>query len=234
MAQGDVVLSEQPETDLEGVALALVEGDEALGWRIRGLLEGSGGHVGLHHRSVEPLLGLSDEEWPDSVVIHCAINTLERPTELVVLHEHLDQVPLIAVAENLGRHGARRAVMAGARGVVCAEDVERTLIPTVAAVLAGQVCTPAHLDDDVDRPAFSYREKQVLDLAARGLTNCEIADRLFLAESTVKSHLSTSFRKLGVRSRAQAAALVLDPVKAAELGLTIGVEEELDRLASRS
>jgi DNA-binding NarL/FixJ family response regulator len=234
MAQGDVVLSELPETDLVGVTLAVVDGDEVLGWRIRGLLEEGGSRVTGLHRSVDPLLGLTAEEWPSSVVIHCAIGTLERPTELVVLHEHLEQVPLIAVSGNLGRHAVRRALMAGARGVVCAEDVDRTLVPTVAAVIAGQVCTPAHLDDDVDRPAFSFREKQVLGLAARGLTNCEIADQLFLAESTVKSHLSTCFRKLGVRSRAQAAALVLDPVKAAELGLTIGVDEELNRLATRS
>jgi two-component system response regulator DevR len=234
MAQGDVVLSDVLDADLAEVTLAVVDGDEVLGWRIRALLESSGCTVTGLHRGVDPLLALSAEDWPGSVVVHCAVSTLKRPTEIVVLHEHLEEVPLIAVSESLSRHGVRRALMAGARGVVCAEDVERTLVPTVAAVVAGQVCTPAHLDDDVDRPVFSYREKQVLDLAARGLTNCEIADRLFLAESTVKSHLSTSFRKLGVRSRAQAAALVLDRVKAAELGLTIAVEEELDRLATRS
>ena len=58
---------------------------------------------------------------------------------------------------------------------------------------------------------FSLREKQVLQLVADGLTNAEIASRLFLSESTVKSHLSSSFRKLGVSSRAEAAAAVLDP-----------------------
>jgi DNA-binding CsgD family transcriptional regulator len=57
---------------------------------------------------------------------------------------------------------------------------------------------------------FSLREKQVLQLVADGLTNAEIACRLFLSESTVKSHLSSSFRKLGVSSRSEAAAVVLD------------------------
>ena len=41
--------------------------------------------------------------------------------------------------------------------------------------------------------------------------NREIADRLFLAESTIKSHVASSLAKLGVRSRKEAAALVLDP-----------------------
>ena len=43
-----------------------------------------------------------------------------------------------------------------------------------------------------------------------GLSNREIADQLFLAESTVKSHLFSAFRRLGVRTRGEATALILD------------------------
>jgi DNA-binding NarL/FixJ family response regulator len=45
---------------------------------------------------------------------------------------------------------------------------------------------------------------------AIGLTNAQIADQLGLSESTVKSHLSSAFTKLGVASRAEAAALIRD------------------------
>lgn len=58
---------------------------------------------------------------------------------------------------------------------------------------------------------FSVREQQILQQVAAGLTNGEIADRLYLSESTIKSHLSSSFRKLGVCSRAEAVAAMLDP-----------------------
>jgi DNA-binding NarL/FixJ family response regulator len=63
----------------------------------------------------------------------------------------------------------------------------------------------------VRRPTLSVREKQVLAMVVMGYSNCEIASRLFVAESTVKSHLNAAFRKLGVRSRSEAASLILDP-----------------------
>jgi len=44
-----------------------------------------------------------------------------------------------------------------------------------------------------------------------GYMNSQIAERLFLAESTVKSHLSSAFGKLGVHSRNEAVSLILDP-----------------------
>jgi DNA-binding NarL/FixJ family response regulator len=50
----------------------------------------------------------------------------------------------------------------------------------------------------------------VLTLVRKGLTNAEIAERLYLAESTIKSHLSSIFTKFGVRSRREAAAVSLD------------------------
>jgi DNA-binding NarL/FixJ family response regulator len=81
----------------------------------------------------------------------------------------------------------------------------------VAAVLAGQTSVPAPLRASVRRPSLSFREKQILGMVVLGLTNSQIGARLYLAESTVKSHLSSAFAKLGVRSRSEAAALVLDP-----------------------
>ena len=62
----------------------------------------------------------------------------------------------------------------------------------------------------VVKPVFSHREKQILSLVVSGLGNKEIADRVFLAESTVKSHLASAFAKLGVRSRKDAVSVLLD------------------------
>ncbi len=67
--------------------------------------------------------------------------------------------------------------------------------------------------------ALTTREKQALALMVTGLTNAQIAGRLFLAESTVKSHLSSAFSKLGVASRYEAATVILDPERGSGLGI---------------
>jgi DNA-binding CsgD family transcriptional regulator len=86
-------------------------------------------------------------------------------------------------------------------------------------VLAGQVCVPADGRAALGRVVLSAREREALELVARGLQNVQIGKAMFLSESTVKSHLMTAFRKLGVHSRAEAAAIVRDPERRPELGL---------------
>ena len=106
---------------------------------------------------------------------------------------------------------ARQALNAGADAYVARKAADRSLAPAVRAVLAGFVCAPREVRRLIAKPTFSHREKEVLSLLVAGLTNREIAGRLYLAESTVKSHLMSAFSKLGVRSRKDAASLLLDP-----------------------
>ena len=79
-----------------------------------------------------------------------------------------------------------------------------------AGVGSGQAVVPRALRASVQRPTLSHRERQVLTLVCEGLTNSQIAEQLFLSESTVKSHLSSAFAKIGVRSRREAAALFIE------------------------
>ena len=58
--------------------------------------------------------------------------------------------------------------------------------------------------------SLSRREHEVLIQLAKGLTNREIADALFIAEQTVKNHVSEIYAKLGVHDRAQALLLALE------------------------
>jgi len=85
---------------------------------------------------------------------------------------------------------------------------------------AGQVSAQAGQRRAVRPRALTAREKQILTLVVAGLTNSQIASELFLAESTVKSHLSSAFGKLAVSSRSEAVAVILDPERGPGLGIS--------------
>lgn len=135
------------------------------------------------------------------------------------LAERFASIPLIVGCEAVQRWQVRSLLSAGAAGIVLADDLRHALLPCLRAIQAGQICVPRDYSQQLVPPTLSSREKQILSLVVMGYMNSEIAAQLFLAESTVKSHLSSAFAKLGVRSRNEAAQLIVDP----ERGLGTGV-----------
>jgi DNA-binding NarL/FixJ family response regulator len=139
--------------------------------------------------------------------------------QLGPLTKRFGRTPVVVACSSIERWEVRAALSAGAVGVIVEEDLQSGLTSCLRAVRAGQICVPREHWRQVEPPALSAREKQVLGLVVGGYMNSQIAERLFLAESTVKSHLSSAFSKLGVRSRNEAADLILDP----ERGLAMGI-----------
>ena len=140
---------------------------------------------------------------------------------------------VIALCGQPGPGDVRALLRVGAAGVVARDDMSHALVPTVIAAASGQVCIPGRHSGATIRPPLSIREKQVVGLVAMGLTNGEIAGRLFLAESTVKSHLSSAFAKLGVRSRHEAVELILDPASGMGLGFLSLDAEPVEPILSK-
>lgn len=96
-------------------------------------------------------------------------------------------------------------LIAGIRAVVSGQTV---LAPSVAAQLAGALRSPR-----AQVPSLTPRELEILELVSQGLSNPAIAERLFIGESTVKTHLLHIFEKLEVSDRTRAVT------KAMELGV---------------
>jgi len=132
------------------------------------------------------------------------------------------------VCASIQRWEVRAALSAGAAGVIVSDDLASGLGPCLRAVRAGQICVPREHWRQVQPPVLSTREKQILGLVVMGYMNSQIAATLFLAESTVKSHLSSAFGKLGVRSRNEAVSLILDPDRGLGMGILALGGEPLD------
>ncbi|MFB6818141.1 response regulator [Streptomyces sp. NPDC056347] len=89
--------------------------------------------------------------------------------------------------------------------VRAAADGRTVLSPAVASRLISRVRTPA-----AGGESLSAREREVLELVAKGTSNREIAAELFISEATVKTHLTHVFAKLGAKDRAAAVAIGYD------------------------
>jgi two-component system, NarL family, response regulator DevR len=110
------------------------------------------------------------------------------------------------------------AIMAGAAGYVQKQAPAPELVSAIRAVAAGRSTLDAHAAERVmarlreritavdPLSALSDQEKRVLELIAEGLTNRQIADRMYLAEKTAKNYVSSVLTKLGMQRRSQAAA----------------------------
>jgi DNA-binding NarL/FixJ family response regulator len=114
-----------------------------------------------------------------------------------------------------------RAIQAGAEGFLVKDATPEFVLAAIRAVHAGQSVIAASdtvdliraqaLDKDAERVAeaievLSAREKEVFLLAARGLSNAEIAQTAYIGETTVKSHIRSILAKLSLTSRVQIVA----------------------------
>jgi DNA-binding NarL/FixJ family response regulator len=111
------------------------------------------------------------------------------------------------------------AMSAGARGFLHAGVSRGQLARALSVVMAGEMALPRELLETAvkwlnkrrggpDLSALSGRKLEILELAAEGLSNAQIARRLFVSESTVKQHLRAAYKVLGAKNRREASTIV--------------------------
>jgi DNA-binding NarL/FixJ family response regulator len=158
-------------------------------------------------------IGELTADSPHAIVLAADFGCVGGLAAVCSLRRQAQNASIVVVARGARGGVARQILNAGAQALILEEHAAEALAAAVRAVVAGLVCVPRMARRLVAKPSFSHREKQVLELLVAGMTNRQIADQLYLAESTVKSHVASSFVKLGVRSRREAAALLLDPAE---------------------
>lgn len=157
----------------------------------------------------EDLAELSDVRHPHVVVL---VSGHERDDAQAIraLAASVPHSRIILTLRDAHATTVRAALRAGADGVILEQQLALTLPAVVRAVSLGHAVVPLKERSALGREPLSAREREVLALAADGLSNAAIADRLTLAESTVKSHVSSGFQKLGLHSRNELPALVYE------------------------
>ena len=136
----------------------------------------------------------------------------ERVQRLQVLSP--DAPPVVVFGPQLDLPLARDALRAGASGFVHAEMKPDQLVRAVAVAARGELVAPRELlryvlmdDQSGDLSALSARQREILGYVVEGLSNAEIGRRLYLSESTIKQHLRSAYKLLGVSNRTEAANL---------------------------
>lgn len=179
------------------------------------------------NHTFEVIGACSDHEGVVEEVVRCypdvVIWKLGPKDPVGLVHELHDRCPFtipIILVDNPQQVNLSELLAAGVRGCLPLRLLPRQIVQAVELIVkAGILCLPrlpsgnagpdfnSHLPPPFS--SLSRREYEILTLLTRNLSNKEIASKLFISESTVKAHLESIYRKLGVKNRAEAAMLAV-------------------------
>jgi two-component system, NarL family, response regulator LiaR len=156
---------------------------------------------------------MARELRPDVVLMDLLMPVMDGVEATKAIRAELPEVEVVALTSVLEDVSVTGAVRAGAIGYLLKDTEAEELHRAIRGAADGRVqLAPeavARLMREVRAPespeALTERETEILKLLARGRANKQIASDLFVEEKTVKAHVSSILRKLGVRSRTQAA-----------------------------
>src|SRR5579871_6165052 len=167
----------------------------------------------------EEALVLSSEAHPDVVVMDLKMPGMGGVAAIRAIHEYWPGVRVLALTSFQDGNLVQEALQAGAVGYHLKDiTIDELAIairhtyagrPTLSSVAAQALLQNISTKQEKIGRDLTEREREVLALLVKGLTNPQIADRLIVSEATVKFHLRSIRSKLGASSRTETVALAL-------------------------
>lgn len=171
--------------------------------------------------SGEEAISLYDKERPDIMLMDiqmAGMSGLEAGEQILSKHPEAKILYLTTFSDN---EYIIKALRIGAKGYIIKQNVE-TIPPALKAVMSGQSVFGSEIvtklpelmsgSKEFDWADYDIndREKNVIELVAKGLNNKEISEQLYLSEGTVRNYISTILEKLELRDRTQLAVFYLE------------------------
>jgi DNA-binding NarL/FixJ family response regulator len=166
---------------------------------------------------------LAEAQHPDVIMMDLRMPGTDGIAATADLRERLPTARVLVLTTYADQDAILPALQAGARGYLTKDASAEQIETAIRAVHAGQthldpavqerlvaavISQPPVADPSAPGPeppdGLTAREAEVLTLLASGLSNTEIAQRLYVSNATVKTHINRIFAKTGVRDRAQA------------------------------
>jgi len=167
-------------------------------------------------------LRMIDEATPEVILLDIRLKGTSGLDTCRVILQRFPDVKIIFLTVYEDEQYIFEALRAGASGYILKKVSDDDLVKVIEQVRAGEILVDPALTGQVAlraasrsqslaeaRFGLSPREAEVLGLITQGMSNHQIAEQLFIGEETVKSHVRSILRKLGVKDRTQAVSLAL-------------------------
>ena len=170
-------------------------------------------------RSGPEAIALCDQVQPEVVLMDMLMPNMDGAATTQAIKEQHPEIQVLVLSSFSDADSVRRAMQAGATGYLLKDASMDELADGIRAAHAGRPALAAEAAQALvaagttssPEPGsdLTVRQLEILTLMVEGLTNNEIADRLYLSPYTVRNHVSEILSKLGTSTRTEAAALAV-------------------------
>ena len=157
---------------------------------------------------------MAERRKPDVVVMDVRMPNMDGLDATKEIHEKDPDIAVLIFTAYSERSLLARGLESGAKGYILKEAPHDTLVRAIEKVAGGEsfidpALMPAFLSGKDREDMLTGREREILQLLADGMSNADVAQRLFISQETVKSHVRHILAKLEADTRTHAVAIAL-------------------------